>query len=60
MMGPGYLASPVAFLIDTVFGLYIMAVMLRFLLQWREPIFITHWRNFLFASPSHCSVHSGD
>ena len=32
-MGNGYLAAPVIFLIDTLFGLYILVVMLRFLLQ---------------------------
>ena len=46
-MGPGYLASPVAFLIDTVFGLYIMAVMLRFLLQWARAGFYNPLAQFL-------------
>ena len=32
-MGNGYLAAPVIFLIDTLFGLFILVVMLRFLLQ---------------------------
>ena len=32
-MGNGYLAAPVIFLIDTLFGLYILVIMLRFLLQ---------------------------
>jgi len=32
-MGEGYLANPIVFLIQTLFGLYIMVVMLRFLLQ---------------------------
>jgi YggT family protein len=32
MMGSGYLANPFEFLINTVFGLYILAVMMRFLL----------------------------
>jgi len=31
-MGNSYLTNPVTFLIDTLFGLYILAVMLRFLL----------------------------
>jgi YggT family protein len=33
-MGSSYLANPIIFLIDTFFSLYILAVMLRFLLQW--------------------------
>lgn len=32
-MGNGYLAAPVIFLIDTLFGLYILLILLRFLLQ---------------------------
>ncbi len=32
-MGNGYLANPIVFLIQTLFGLYIAIVMLRFLLQ---------------------------
>lgn len=32
-MGEGYLTNPAVFLVDVVFGLYILAVMLRFLLQ---------------------------
>ena len=32
-MGSGYLAEPAVFLLQTLFGLYILAVMLRFLLQ---------------------------
>jgi YggT family protein len=32
-MGDSYLANPIVFLIQTLFGLYIMVVMLRFLLQ---------------------------
>lgn len=32
-MANGYLATPVIFLIDTLFGLYILVIMLRFLLQ---------------------------
>jgi YggT family protein len=32
-MGDGYLTSPAIFLIQTLFGLYILVVMLRFLLQ---------------------------
>ena len=33
MMGSGYLSNPAIFLIQTLFGLYILVVMLRFLLQ---------------------------
>ncbi|MEW8045630.1 MAG: YggT family protein, partial [Candidatus Thiodiazotropha sp.] len=32
-MGGSYLTDPVVFLIQTLFGLYILAVLLRFLLQ---------------------------
>ncbi len=42
-MGASYLTNPVIFLIDTLVSLYILAVVLRFLLQWtgaeyRNPI----------------------
>ncbi|WP_290648014.1 YggT family protein [Aquisalimonas sp.] len=42
-MSGQYLTDPLAFLVNTLFGLYILAVMLRFLLQWvradyRNPI----------------------
>ncbi len=33
-MGSSYISAPVIFLIDTLFSLYILAVVLRFLLQW--------------------------
>ncbi|MFV8834557.1 YggT family protein [Aquisalimonas sp.] len=33
-MSGQYLTDPLAFLINTLFGLYILAIMLRFLLQW--------------------------
>lgn len=33
-MDSSYLSNPVIFLLDTVFSLYILAVLLRFLLQW--------------------------
>ncbi len=33
-MGSSYFTDPVVFLIDIIFGLYILAVMLRFMLQW--------------------------
>ncbi len=43
----GILASPMTFLIDTVFGLYILAVMLRFLLQLVEADFYNPVSQFL-------------
>ncbi|QJD29863.1 YggT family protein [Methylococcus geothermalis] len=33
-MDLGYLVNPAVFLVETLFGLYILAVVLRFLLQW--------------------------
>ena len=33
-MGSTYMTDPIIFLIDTVFSLYILALLLRFLLQW--------------------------
>ena len=33
-MGSTYLTDPLIFLIDSVFSLYILAALLRFLLQW--------------------------
>lgn len=33
-MGSDYLSNPAVFIIDVVFGLYIMAIMIRFMLQW--------------------------
>jgi YggT family protein len=33
-MGSNYLSDPIIFLLDTVFSFYILAVLLRFLLQW--------------------------
>ncbi len=33
-MGATYMTNPIIFLIDTLFSLYILAVLLRFLLQW--------------------------
>ncbi len=38
-MGATYLSDPLIFLIDTVFSLYILAVALRFLLQWSRADF---------------------
>ncbi|MCX7089682.1 MAG: YggT family protein [Methylococcales bacterium] len=33
-MGSSYMSEPIIFLIDTLFSLYILAIILRFLLQW--------------------------
>lgn len=33
-MDSGYLVQPAVFLVDTIFGLYLFALMLRFLFQW--------------------------
>ncbi|MRH78013.1 YggT family protein [Spiribacter sp. C176] len=46
-MGPGYLSSPLAFLVDITFNLYIMAIMLRFLLQWARADFYNPLAQFL-------------
>jgi len=46
-MTPGYLTHPLAFLVDTLFSLYIMAVMLRFLLQWVRADFYNPLSQFL-------------
>jgi len=39
MMDSSYLTNPATFLIQTLFGLYILVVMLRFLLQWTRADF---------------------
>ncbi|MCK4743498.1 MAG: YggT family protein [Sulfuriflexus sp.] len=46
-MGNGYLLNPVIFLIDTLFGLYILAVMLRLLLQIVRADFYNPFSQFL-------------
>lgn len=46
-MNAAYLASPAIFLIDTLFGLYLFALMLRFLLQWVEADFYNPISQFL-------------
>lgn len=46
-MGSSYFANPVVFLIDTIFALYILAVMLRFLLQWVNADFYNPISQFL-------------
>lgn len=46
-MGANYLSDPLVFLIDTVFSLYILAVMLRFVLQWIRADFYNPLSQFL-------------
>jgi YggT family protein len=46
-MGSTYLTDPVIFLIDTLFSLYILAVLLRFLLQWCGADFYNPISQFL-------------
>lgn len=46
-MGSNYVTDPVVFLIDTLFSLYILAVMLRFLLQWIRADFYNPVSQFL-------------
>ena len=46
-MGNGYLLNPVIFLVDTLFGLYILAVMLRLLLQIVRADFYNPFSQFL-------------
>lgn len=46
-MPSSYLSNPVAFLIDTLFSLYILVVMLRFLLQWVRADFYNPISQFL-------------
>ncbi|MGD8515063.1 MAG: YggT family protein [Granulosicoccaceae bacterium] len=46
-MGSSYLLNPLVFLIDTLFGLYILIVMLRFLLQCTRADFYNPISQFL-------------
>ena len=46
-MGSTYLTDPIIFLIDTLFSLYILAVLLRFLLQWCGADFYNPISQFL-------------
>jgi YggT family protein len=46
-MGSDYLTNPAVFLIQTLFGLYILAVLLRFLLQWVRADFYNPISQFL-------------
>ncbi|VAW86358.1 Cell division integral membrane protein, YggT and half-length relatives [hydrothermal vent metagenome] len=38
-MDSSYLTNPVIFIIQTIFGLYVLAIMLRFMLQWLRADF---------------------
>ena len=46
-MASNYLTNPIVFLIQTLFGLYILAVLLRFLLQWVRADFYNPISQFL-------------
>lgn len=46
-MGSGYLATPAAFLVQVVFGLYATLVLLRFLLQWVRADFYNPLSQFI-------------
>ncbi len=46
-MNSNYMTDPVIFIIDSVFSLYILAVMLRFLLQWSRAEFYNPISQFL-------------
>lgn len=46
-MGNSYLGNPAEFLINTLFGLYILAIMLRFLLAWVRADFYNPVSQFL-------------
>lgn len=46
-MSGSFLAGPAVFLVETLFGLYIFALMLRFLLQWLEADFYNPISQFL-------------
>ncbi|NCF25849.1 MAG: YggT family protein [Gammaproteobacteria bacterium] len=47
MMGGSYVGNAATFLIQTVFGLYILIVMLRFLLQWARADFYNPVSQFI-------------
>ncbi len=48
-MGMNYFTNPVIFVLDTIFSLYIGAVLLRFLLQWCRADFRNPISRFLIA-----------
>ncbi|MCP3868956.1 MAG: YggT family protein [Gammaproteobacteria bacterium] len=47
MMGGSYVTNPIIFLIQVVFGAYILVVMLRFLLQWVQADFYNPASQFI-------------
>lgn len=46
-MGASYMTTPLVFLIDTLSSLYILAILLRFLLQWNRADFYNPLSQFL-------------
>ncbi len=46
-MDSSYLANPLVFIVQTLFGLYILIVMLRFLLQWAKADFYNPLSQFI-------------
>lgn len=46
-MNTNYMVDPAIFIIDSLFSLYILAVMLRFLLQWSRADFYNPYSQFL-------------
>ena len=46
-MGSDYVTNPLVFLIETLFGLYALVVMLRFLLQWARADFYNPLSQFI-------------
>jgi len=46
-MGASYMTDPLIFLIDTLFSLYILAIVLRFLFQWTRADFYNPISQFL-------------
>ena len=51
-MGNNYLTNPMDFVIQTLFGLYILVIMLRFLLQWAKADFYNPMSQFLVKATS--------
>jgi YggT family protein len=51
-MSDTYLTNPLIFLVQTLFGLYILAIMLRFLLQWVKADFYNPISQFLVVVTS--------
>ncbi|MFA7387088.1 MAG: YggT family protein [Thiohalobacteraceae bacterium] len=46
-MGPGYFTNPLEFVVNTLFSLYVLALMLRFLLAWVRADFYNPVSQFL-------------